>query len=220
MVSEERDLLSLLQENKGTVSSALGKELARKVLGGEGAILTDALALVTYDGLNPKSKNIRAGAAKIIEKVAEVQPERVAPYLHELLPALNAPEPQTRWMLMMAFGYCAQVNPDDARKAIPLAKDMICAGQGTCLSGAAELALGRIGAVSPGEAKQVFAILSEAWPGALRNDIDEIMEAFLMLFDNLDEADRQKAKALARQYEHDPQQSTCRRVRKILKKQG
>jgi len=79
MVSEERDLLSLLQENKGTVSSALGKELARKVLGGEGAILTDALALVTYDGLNPKSKNIRAGAAKIIEKVAEVQPERVAP---------------------------------------------------------------------------------------------------------------------------------------------
>ena len=41
------DLLNLLKSNKGTVSSALGKELAQKVLKGDTSILNDAVKKTT-----------------------------------------------------------------------------------------------------------------------------------------------------------------------------
>jgi hypothetical protein len=65
------NLLDQLKSNKGTVSSALGKELAEKVLKGDKSILEQAIDYVSYDLDNQKSKGIRAGAAKILEKVAE-----------------------------------------------------------------------------------------------------------------------------------------------------
>ena len=61
----------MLKENKGTVSSALGKELARQVLDGDRELLREAVALVTYELPVKASKSVRAGAAKIVEKVAE-----------------------------------------------------------------------------------------------------------------------------------------------------
>jgi len=66
-------ILNQLQKNKGTLSSALGKSLAEKVLKGEKGILNEAVELINYD-----DKNVRAGAAKIIEIVAEKKPELVA----------------------------------------------------------------------------------------------------------------------------------------------
>jgi predicted subunit of tRNA(5-methylaminomethyl-2-thiouridylate) methyltransferase len=72
------DLFDQLKNNKGTVSSALGKELAEKVLKGDKSILEQAIDYVSYDLDNQNSKGIRAGAAKILEKVAEKQPDLIA----------------------------------------------------------------------------------------------------------------------------------------------
>ena len=65
-------LLEKLKKNKGTVSSALGKELAAKVLAGDRELLNEAVELCLFDKENPKSKSVRAGAAKIVEIVRRV----------------------------------------------------------------------------------------------------------------------------------------------------
>jgi endonuclease III len=142
------NLFELLQNNKGTVSSALGKELAQKVLEGDRTILNDAIQYVSYDLENPKSKNIRAGAAKILEKVAEKQPGLIADDLGKLKPALDTKEPQTRWMLMQVFGFCAKLNPKVASSVIDYGKAYLGENAGVCLSGAVHLYLGRVGATS------------------------------------------------------------------------
>ena len=125
--------LELLKQNKGTVSSALGKQLAQKVIDGDHALLKDAVKFTSYDQDNKKAKSIRAGAAKIIEKVAEKKPELVAPYLDRLLPTLDMPEPQTRWMIILAFGYCVKDKPKLALKGINFAKSYIEENQGVIL---------------------------------------------------------------------------------------
>src|SRR3990172_5104634 len=93
-----------LADNKGTVSSALGKQLAKQVLDGDESILREAIELTIFDPKNEKAKNIRGGAAKIVEQVAEKRPELVAVFLADLEPALDVPEPQTRWMIIRTFG--------------------------------------------------------------------------------------------------------------------
>jgi endonuclease III len=85
-------LFEKLRKNKGIVSSKLGKELAEEVLNGNEVILHEAIKLVTYDLQNEKEKNIRAGAAKILEKVSEKKPEMVSPYLSEIYKAFEAKE--------------------------------------------------------------------------------------------------------------------------------
>ena len=86
------DLFSKLVNNKGTVSSALGKQLARDVLDGDTELLEEAISLVCYRLDEKSQKSIRAGAAKIVEIVAEKQPQLVADHLQDLLPALEVPE--------------------------------------------------------------------------------------------------------------------------------
>jgi len=174
-----------LQKNKGTISSALGKELATQVIKGDADILPEAIQLVKYDLKNEKSKNIRAGAAKIIEKVAEKKPEYISPHLNKLLPALDAIEPQTRWMIIMTFGYCAHLNPKIASEGIPYARRYISEQEGVCLSGAAELYLGFIGAKSSEYAEIVLPILSDAYDNPLPNEMDWILEAFIKIIDNV-----------------------------------
>jgi hypothetical protein len=78
-------ILPLLENNKGTVSSALGKELAAKVLDGETGILREAVGLAASEPANHARKSVRSGAAKIVEIVAERRPELVAPFLPRLL---------------------------------------------------------------------------------------------------------------------------------------
>jgi hypothetical protein len=99
-----------LSNNKGTVSSALGKVLAKKALDGQISILLECVDLASYKPSAPNQKHIRSGAAKVIEIVAENRPELVAPYLEKLLPALSVKEPQTRWMIIRTMGFCAHLN--------------------------------------------------------------------------------------------------------------
>jgi hypothetical protein len=207
-----------LQKNKGTTSSALGKKLADQVINGDGEILLEAIKLVKYDLKNEKSKNIRAGAAKIIEKVAEKKPEYISSYLNDLLPALDADEPQTRWMIMMTFGYCSTLNPEIASKGIPYAKMYIYEKQGVCLSGAAELYLGFIGAKSTEFAETVLPILLDAYDNPLPNEMDWILEAFQKIIINVSPKSKKIIVDCATEQLNAFKPSTKNRATKLLKK--
>lgn len=151
-------LLSQLQNNKGTLSSALGKSLAEKVIKGDKLLLKQAIELIDCD-----DKNVRSGIAKIFEMVAEKKPELVKPYLEKLLPGLEAEEPQTRWMVIRTLGLCAQTKPQTALKAIPKAKQYIKdKDSGACLWNRTIFYLGCIGALSEKDAKEVKKILDLA----------------------------------------------------------
>jgi len=141
-------ILEQLSNNKGTVSSALGKTLAQKVLNGQTNILSECIDLSSYEAEAPAKKHIRSGAAKVVEIVAEKQPELVAPYLEKLLPALSVKEPQTRWMTIRTMGFCAHLNKPIAQKAIEYAEKYVHNKDGLCLASSADLFLGDFGAIS------------------------------------------------------------------------
>lgn len=206
-----------LKNNKGTISSALGKKLAGQVLAGNKNILEEAIDLVIYQENNQTSKNIRAGAAKIIETVAEKKPEWVAPFLERLFPALDLPEPQTRWMIIRTMGFCANHNQEISAKAIEHAKNYIKQKEGLCLSGSAELYLGDIGSLSKKYANNVFPILEEVLANADVNEIDWVLEAFMKICTNLDEKNKEKIRNYANKYTNASKKSTQKRVKKLLK---
>ncbi len=210
-------LLTLLQNNKGTVSSALGKELAQEVLAGKTAILFDAIELVNYELEDPKAKHVRAGAAKIIEKVSEKDPEKVAPYLDKLIPALGVSEPQTRWMLIQVFGYCAKLNTRAALKGVGYAQNYIEENAGVCLSGAAARYLGYVGALSREQAETVFPVLKNALESASENEVDWILEAFYKIVENLNENKKEQVFKYASFCLDSRKKSTVKRAEKILK---
>ncbi len=222
MVSLRQELINMsileeLEKNRGTTSSALGKSLANQVINGDNEILSEAIQLVKYDLKNEKTKNIRAGAAKILEKVAEKKPELISPYLTDILPALNAVEPQTRWMIIMVFGYCSALNPNTAKKGISYAKCFIREKQGVCLSGAAELFLGFIGSVSTELADEVFPVLLDAYDDPLPNEMDWILEAFMKIVDKVSTDNQKTIIECATEQMEAFKPSTKKRAEKIIK---
>lgn len=211
------EIFELLKNNKGTTSSSLGKELAIQVLNGDSSILGEAIKYVTYDLENEKSKTIRAGAAKILEKVAEKKPELLSNQLKRIIPALKVPEPQTRWMLMQVFGYCAKLNPQISVSVIDYAKRYLSENAGVCLTGSVHLYLGRIGATSKKVANNVLPILDDALKSASENEIDWILEGFLSIVDNLDNDSIIIIQKNAELYIDAKKKSTQNRAKKLLK---
>lgn len=210
-------LLEKLRNNKGTISSKLGKELAEEVLNGNESILKDAVKLVSYELESIKEKHIRAGAAKILEKVSEKRPEMVTPYLAEIFDAFEANEPQTRWMLMMTYGYCAELDSSFVAKAIDYAKLFISQHSGVCLSGAAEIYLGKIGATSEENAQKVYPILLDAYDTAEINEVDWIFEALMLITPYLTDEQRKEVYSCASDYQHASKKSTQKRREKLMK---
>jgi hypothetical protein len=212
------EIFELLKANKGTVSSALGKELGAKVLNGDLTILEQAMKYVVFDLNDDKSKGIRAGAAKIIEVVAEKKPELIAKDLNKLKPALNAPEPQTRWMLMYVFGFCAKLNPNDSISVMDYAKKYLTENAGVCLSGAVHQYLGRIGATSEKVANIVLPILDDSMRTCSESEIDWILEGFISITSTLKQDSLLIVKRNAEICLDSKRKSTQDRAKKILKK--
>lgn len=211
------NLLNKLQKNKGTVSSALGKELAKAALNGEYNLISEAAELLVYEPDNIKAKNVRAGAAKIIEKIAEEKPDLVTPHFDKLISALEMPEPQTKWMAIRTIGFLAKLKPESARKAIPYAKKFYAMKAGVCLSGATSDYLGRLGAISAKEAKMVFPLLENALNNAETNEVDWVLEAYLRMFLILEEKYKTTIVNYARKYLKAPKKSTIKRAEKIIR---
>jgi hypothetical protein len=173
-------ILPQLEKNKGTISSALGKSLARQALAGETAILEDAFALLSHG-----DKNVRAGAAKIIEQIAVADPVLVVGRLNHLLPTLEVPEPQTRWMAIHTLGLCAELDADTALRALPQAEAFIDAESGACLWGSTVLYLGYVGATSAAAARSVFPLLERALQRIPRQ-VGRVLQAFDWLLPHAD----------------------------------
>ncbi|MBI5954716.1 MAG: hypothetical protein HY865_23915 [Chloroflexi bacterium] len=206
-----------LSNNKGTVSSALGKSLAQKVLNGQLDILSECIDLASYETAVPTQKHIRSGAAKVVEIVAEKQPELVAPHLDKLLPALSVKEPQTRWMTIRTMGFCAHLNRAVAQKAIACAEKYIHNKEGLVLASSADLFLGDLGALSKKDAQRVFPILSLSIENLVANEQDWILEALLKMLPNLDKDEQAEVFKFAEHWQYSARKSTQQRARKILR---
>ncbi len=150
-------ILPQLIKNKGTISSALGKQLARDYLDGQRDILPEAVSL-----LSCQTKNVRAGAAKIIEQIARESPESVSPFLEDCFSALEQPERQTRWMIIHTFGLCAHLVPETAAKAFRFAEGYMAQDSGACLWGATIKYLGFFGGITAANAQRAFPLLAKA----------------------------------------------------------
>ncbi len=207
-----------LAANKGTLSSALGKTLAQKVLDeGQTEILTECIGFSTFDVSKPASKNVRASAAKVVEIVAEKRPELVAPHLESLLPALSVAEPQTRWMIIRVMGFCAHLNHPIAQKAIAYAEKYLDKkDEGLCVASAADLFLGDFGALSEQTAQQVFPILEYSMDTVITNEQDWLLEALFKVYPNLDETGQDTARKFAQRWQHSSRKNTQQRARRIL----
>jgi hypothetical protein len=185
-------ILPKLEKNKGTVSSALGKALAQEVLDGETAVLDEAVVLLAHG-----SKNVRAGAAKIVEQVALVRPDLVAGNAAQLLPALDLPEPQTRWMAIHTLGLCAELAPGAALRAMPWARLFLEQQSGACLWGSTIKYLGYLGALS-GENAQLVLPLLEQVLSEIPKQTKMVLEAFLRILDRTEGETRARDETPAR----------------------
>ncbi|HVM72582.1 MAG TPA: hypothetical protein VMT91_12550 [Anaerolineales bacterium] len=207
-----------LSNNKGTVSSALGKTLAQRVLlEGRLDILMECIDLASYEASAPVYRNIRSGAAKVVEIVAEKRPEWVAPHLGKLLPALDVHEPQTRWAIIRVMGFCARLNKPVALEAIAYAGRYIDKKEGLCLASSADLFMGDLGAISPEDAQKVFPLLEQSMENPVENEQDWLLEAIFKLFRNLDQAGQAEALIFAQHWQYSSRKSTQQRARQILR---
>jgi hypothetical protein len=210
-------VLAQLAANRGTVSSALGKALAAEVLAGDGAgILAECIDLASYEPSLPTEKNIRAGAAKVVELVAEKRPEWVAARLRDLLPALSVPEPQTRWAIIRAMGFCAALNPAVAREAVPFAERYLRDKEGLCIASSADLFLGDLSAVSVEDARTVFPVLERSMANLVPNEEDWLLEALASAYGNLGALEREHVRAFAEGQLEAPRKSTRARASRLL----
>ncbi|MFH0974957.1 MAG: hypothetical protein V1874_04150 [Spirochaetota bacterium] len=213
-------LFDRLANNKGTVSSALGKEIAKEILNGNNKLLSDTIPFVNYELKKTTVKHIRAGAAKIIECVAEKRPDLVAPYLERILSALEAEEPQTKWMIFMTLGYCSKIEPTIAEKALPYAKKYILEktnGQ-LCLVGAIDMYLGNWGTISKENAQKAYKLLVESTNNVIMNEQDWILEGFLKIVEFLNSSQKKVVTEFANEYIEYSKKVTQKRAQKIIEK--
>ena len=211
------EIIEQLRNNKGTISSELSKRMAAEVLSGNTEILKEAIELTSYALTNKKEKNIRSGAAKIVEVVAMEKPELIEPYLEKLLPALDVNEPQTRWMIIRTMGFCAVYNETVAEKALEYAKMYIRnkkEGE-LCLVSSADLYLGDYGVISKENTEKAFSILLESTDNIIINEHDWILEAFTKIIPNLLDDEKAKVLSFAREYKNHSRKTTQKRVEVI-----
>lgn len=211
------EIFELLDRNKGTVSSALGKELAEKVLAGDREILEEAIRYSVYDPENDSAKHIRSGAAKVVEIVAEARPEWVSGALEELLPALRVPEPQTRWMIIRVMGFCAHLNAEIALEAFPYAVRYVERKEGLCIASSADLFLGDLGAVSRDNTLKVLPVLLKSVDTLVLNEQDWLLESFIRIAPNLDKNSAAAIKVFAERWKESSRNTTKKRAGKLLK---
>jgi hypothetical protein len=213
-------LLVELSNNKGTVSSSLGKEKAAEILDGNVDLLKEAIPLICFDLGNPKSKHIRAGAAKIVECVSEKRPTLVEPFLEKILPGLKAEEPQTKWMIFMTLGYSAKINPDLAGKGLPFAKKYILEktdGQ-LCLVGAIDKYLGFLGKTSKENAQKSYKLLIESIDNVIMNEADWILEGFIDIAEYMNPEQKKEILSIANEYIDSPKKVTQKRCKMLIEK--
>jgi uncharacterized protein YndB with AHSA1/START domain len=174
-------LLPQIKPYRGAVTNKkFGEALLQEIAAGNTGTLQDAIKHLTSG-----EKEQRVNAARLIQRVAATYPQRVAPFLLQLLPALDLPEAQTRWMIMHALRLCAAHNPDDALAALPKAQQIIRAKSGITLWNATVVYLGYMGATSAENAARVLSLIEQALR-ELPDLTKAILESYARLLDVAD----------------------------------
>jgi hypothetical protein len=207
-------LLEQLKVNKGTTSNAFSKKIAMEILNGNKNLLKETIPLVTYNISNKKDKNIRSGAASIIDSIASENPKIISPYLGSIFSALEAFEPQTRWIIIRTIGICSSINIDIAKKTIPYAKKYLVEkveGQ-LCLAAATEGFLAAYGSISKENANEVFPILNNAISNILPNEHDWLIEAFTNISQYLTKKQKDIIIDFLNDFKSFPRKSTQKRI--------
>jgi hypothetical protein len=202
-------LLEQLRGNRGCLSSALGKSLAGKFFGGDMRILDEAVELLTYD-----DKNVRAGAAVIIEEIANERPELVAKRLEDILPGLETPEPQTRWITLRILGKCSRLNPEVAGSAMNRIDDFL-ADNSLCLQDSAITYLGYIGSLSNDNAKTIFPILEETLDSVPKR-IPRVFESYRRMIPVLND-EKGRLSTICEKYSKNSKPSIAKAAKRTLK---
>ncbi len=111
--------------------------------------------------LSTSSRRDRQHAAAAIAIVAKTKPEAVAPYINELVDALNRPEAQTRWEVLEALTDLVPIDSRGCEKAYNGA-EMALFDEG---SGPVRLAamkfLCRIGSTTENRSERVWSLIDE-----------------------------------------------------------
>jgi hypothetical protein len=205
-------LLEKFQASNCIIGSAVGKECAQLVLDSKFDI-KEAIDLISH-----QDKNIRSGAAKTIEKVAEKKPVIVAPHLDSVLKALDNPEAQTRWMMINTLGLCAKLNQKIASKALDKATQFLHAkNSGACLWDRTICYLGYIGATSKDNLKKVIPLLDYSLLH-ITSQTKTVLEAYEKIISLGDEKLKQKILATAIKYQNDEKNSVKSKASKLIKK--
>lgn len=205
-------VLRQLEQENGTTMTTLGKFLAQEVVAGNTYILQEAVDLLLY-----KKKDVRVGAARIIQQVAIAYPQRVAPYLPHILPALDLPELQIRWMMIHTLGLCAAYETRTALKALPKAQKFIQAQSGATLWNATIVYLGSVGETSSESAKRVLPILEQALD-EIPHLTKAILESYLRLLDVADQTTLLHLSQDVARFMHSKQPGVRAVVDKIMKR--
>lgn len=214
-------VLGELSETKGKNPENLARGLAQQALyQNRTDILLECANLTSYYASSASFRHIRSGAARVVEIVAEKKPELVAPILERLFPALSVQELQTRCTIMRILGMCARAGRGTAQKAIGFAEKFIDAKEGLTLSCSTDLFLGSLGSISKMDAGRVFPLLEQSMENPLEDEHDCILEALLMTFPNLEEAERNKVLKIAERWQNSSQKSVQFKAEKILRLSG
>jgi hypothetical protein len=134
-----------------------------------------------------------------------------------LLPALEVPEPQTRWMILHVFGLCATLDPVFSKKALPKSRQFLQENSGMCLWDRSITYLGYLGAVSEKYATDVFPDLESALE-SLPERTTRIFEGFERMLPVLGENLRKRLKKVAEKYACDKSPSVKSKAVRVLKK--
>ena len=207
-------LLERVKDNKGTVSSALGKKIATEIISGHSELLDECFSLVLHD-----NKNIRSTCAKVIEIVAESKTDYIATKLDSLLPEFNFPEPQTRWCMLYVFGLCAKDNPKAAKEAFKLMDSYVTRESGTCLLGRTIDYLGYIGADSHEYAVKSLPYLEKA-AGIDANLEKRVLLSYEKIIESGNAPTKKAVLDILARYTKSKKEVTAKLAAKIIKKAG
>jgi hypothetical protein len=207
-------LLERVKDNKGTVSSALGKKIAAEIVSGHGELLDECFPLVLHD-----NKNVRSTCAKIIEIVAESKTDYIATKLDSLLPVFDFPEPQTRWCILYVFGLCAKDNPEAAKKAFKLMDSYVARESGTCLLGRTIDYLGYIGADSHEYAVKSLPYLEKA--ASLDANLEKrVLLSYEKILESCNAPTKKMVLDILTGYTKSKKEANAKLAAKIIKKAG
>lgn len=99
---------------------------------------------------------------EVLTKVAERQPERVAPYAPRLLPLLGHKTTRVRWEAMHALALTAERVPDLMAGALPTIAELIRRDASTIVRDYAVDTFGNMARAGEAAARQAYPVLREA----------------------------------------------------------